>query len=107
MMRAISDIIEELGGATRVSAETGIPLTTIYSWKRNGSIPRWRIPALVSLAEKLGKAITDASFPERGRSSSKISMACSHDASANAAKHQGSSSSQDTEASTADAEVRS
>jgi len=62
-MQTVPDIIEALGGATVIANETGIPLTTVHSWKRAQFVPRWRVPTLVSLAEKLGKPITEASFP--------------------------------------------
>lgn len=64
-METVPDILEELGGVTAVSNETGIPLTTVHSWKRSGFVPQWRVPTLVSLAERLGKPITEASFPQR------------------------------------------
>jgi hypothetical protein len=62
-MDTVPDIIEELGGATAISNETGIPLTTVHSWKRARFVPSWRVPALVSLAERMGKPISEASFP--------------------------------------------
>ncbi|CAN5573930.1 hypothetical protein BH10PSE14_BH10PSE14_06390 [soil metagenome] len=62
-MDTVPDIIEELGGATVISNETGVPLTTVHSWKRARFVPRWRVPTLVSLAQRLGKPITEASFP--------------------------------------------
>lgn len=62
-METVSRIIDELGGVTAIAAETGIPLTTVHSWKRAGFVPRWRIPTLVELAAKLGRPITEASFP--------------------------------------------
>jgi len=62
-MDTVPEIIEELGGATAISNETGIPLTTVHSWKRARFVPRWRVPALVSLAQRLGKPISEASFP--------------------------------------------
>lgn len=64
-MDTVSDILRDLGGVTAVSNEIGIPITTVHSWKRTGFVPRWRVPALVSLAERLGKPITEASFPVR------------------------------------------
>lgn len=64
-MDTVPDIIEALGGTTVVANETGIPLTTVHSWKRAKFVPRWRVPALVSLAVKLGKPISEASFPDR------------------------------------------
>lgn len=64
-MDTLSDILKDLGGVTAIAQETGIPLTTVHSWKRTGFVPRWRVGALVSLAERLGKPITEASFPAR------------------------------------------
>jgi hypothetical protein len=64
-METVPEILEELGGVTAISNETGIPLTTVHSWKRTGFVPLWRVPTLVSLAERLGKPITAASFPQR------------------------------------------
>jgi len=62
-MQTVPDIIEALGGVTAISNETGIPLTTVHSWKRARFVPRWRVPTLVALASKLGKAVTEDSFP--------------------------------------------
>lgn len=66
-MDSVPDILEALGGVTAVANETGIPLTTVHSWKRTGSVPRWRVPTLVSLAARLGVEITEDSFPSRSR----------------------------------------
>lgn len=62
-MDTVPDIIETLGGSKAIADETGIPLTTVHSWKRARFVPSWRIPTLVLLAQKLGKPITEASFP--------------------------------------------
>lgn len=62
-METVPDIIAELGGATAISNETGIPLTTVHSWKRARFVPSWRVPALVELATRLGKPFTTADFP--------------------------------------------
>ncbi|WP_394658446.1 carph-isopro domain-containing protein [uncultured Novosphingobium sp.] len=64
-MQTVPLILEELGGVTFVANETGIPLTTVHSWKRANFVPRWRVQPLVDLAEKLGKPITADCFPER------------------------------------------
>jgi hypothetical protein len=64
-MVTVPNILEELGGVTVVANETGIPLTTVHSWKRVGFVPQWRVPTLVSLAERLGKPITAEDFPQR------------------------------------------
>ncbi len=62
-MQTIPEIIAELGGATAISNETGIPLTTVHSWKRARFVPSWRVPALVELAGRLGKPFTADDFP--------------------------------------------
>jgi len=62
-MDTVPDIFAELGGVTAIANETGIPLTTVHSWKRARFVPRWRVQALVVMAEKLGKSITVANFP--------------------------------------------
>jgi hypothetical protein len=62
-MASIPDIIKDLGGATAIAAKTGIPLTTVHSWKRASFVPAWRVPTLVDLAEKAGKPYTAADFP--------------------------------------------
>jgi hypothetical protein len=62
-METVPDILAQLGGPTVISNETGIPLTTVHSWKRAGFVPRWRVATLVSLAARLGKPINEASFP--------------------------------------------
>lgn len=64
-MDTVSDILDALGGVTAVANETGIPLTTVHSWKRADFVPHWRRPILVDLAERLGKPVTSASFPDR------------------------------------------
>ncbi len=65
-MQTVSEIFEQLGGATAISAETGIPITTVHGWKRSGRLPHWRVEALVSLAEKLGKQLDPSQVPTRG-----------------------------------------
>jgi hypothetical protein len=63
-MATVPEIIEDLGGSKAIADETGIPLTTVHSWKRARFVPRWRVATLVSLAQKLGKPITEDSFPD-------------------------------------------
>jgi hypothetical protein len=67
-MATVSEIIEALGGATAIARAIDVPVTTAHSWKRANYVPAWRVPALLTLAKKLGKPITAASFPvERSR----------------------------------------
>jgi hypothetical protein len=49
-----SSIIISLGGSSRLSRETGWPLTTIDSWKRSNRIPEWRRPYLAQVARRMG-----------------------------------------------------
>ena len=35
----VTDIIDELGGPTAISAVLGLPPTTVANWKARGSIP--------------------------------------------------------------------
>lgn len=53
----IQTFIDELGGATHIARELGVPMTTVATWKQRGKIPQWRIPALVGLAIKQGKSV--------------------------------------------------
>lgn len=66
-MRTIREIIEDLGGSTKVAAEHDppIPQSTVDSWMRSNSVPRWRVPDLKKTAEKLGKPLTDNDFPPK------------------------------------------
>ncbi len=64
-MDTVSAILKELGGSSAVSKATGIPITTVHSWKRSGFVPRWRIPALVLMAKRLGKKLSEKDFPVR------------------------------------------
>jgi hypothetical protein len=62
-MATVPEIIDDLGGATAISNETGIPLTTVHSWKRAKFVPRWRISPLLDLAQRLGKPLRESDFP--------------------------------------------
>lgn len=65
-MGNVADIFDALGGATVISNESGIPLTTVHSWKRAGFVPNWRVPALIGVAAKLGKPLSATDVPVRG-----------------------------------------
>lgn len=64
-MDTVAAILKELGGSSAVSKQTGIPITTVHSWKRSGFVPRWRIPALVKMAKRMGKPLSERDFPVR------------------------------------------
>lgn len=68
-MKTVPDILTELGGVSAIAEATGIPLTTVHSWKRSGAVPEWRIPVLVEMGEKVGKPIAAGDFPPRRRAS--------------------------------------
>lgn len=61
----VEQILQALGGYTFVANETGIPLTTVHSWKRVGFVPHWRVPAILALAERVGASIIETDIPVR------------------------------------------
>lgn len=67
-MDTVSDIFDALGGVTVIANGTGIPLTTVHSWKRTGFVPHWRVEALAALAEKQGKSLDIERVPVRSSS---------------------------------------
>lgn len=64
-MQTVAQIFEKLGGHIAIAEKTGIPLTTVHSWKRKNFVPDWRKPALISLAKKSKVALCEADFPSR------------------------------------------
>lgn len=64
-MFTVSNILEQLGGVAAVANETGIPFTTVHTWKRTDYVPHWRVPTLVDLATRLGVEIAEADIPVR------------------------------------------
>lgn len=62
-MRTVIQIIEMLDGPASIARDTGIPLTTVDSWKRCGFVPEWRRSPLVELAKARGKPLSLADFP--------------------------------------------
>ena len=62
-MSTASEIIELLGGLTAVAKETGLPLTTVSSWKAANFIPEWRQAALLEVARRNTKPLSTADFP--------------------------------------------
>lgn len=76
MAMTVDQIFEALGGYINLAEKTGIPLTTVHSWKRVGFVPEWRRPALIALAKKSKVVLTDADFPApRRRTRSKAAAA--------------------------------
>jgi len=52
-MEKASDIISALGGTSAVARELGLPPSTVSSWKSGAGIPRWRMPGVQAMANKL------------------------------------------------------
>lgn len=57
MLKTADDLIDDLGGTTKVSKLTDAPLSTVHSWRKNG-IPRSRL-AHLKLAAKVAKLPVD------------------------------------------------
>lgn len=53
-MQTVSDIIEALGGTSKVADALGAPPQTVSSWKAANSIPHWRMDGIKKLARKKG-----------------------------------------------------
>ena len=53
-MLNVTNIIQDFGGLTRMSEATNIPISTIQSWNKSGSIPYWRKDAVAKAAEEKG-----------------------------------------------------
>ena len=64
-MQTVAQIFDKLGGHAAVAEKTGIPLTTVHSWKRANFIPEWRRPAVLAVAKKAKVVVTDSDFPSR------------------------------------------
>ncbi len=59
-MQNASDIIDALGGTSKVAGALGIPPQTVSSWKATGSIPKWRTDAVRKLAKSKGVDLAQA-----------------------------------------------
>lgn len=64
-MRTVSDIFDELGGAAAIARATGIPLTTVASWKASNFVPEWRQSLLLDLALRDKKDLKPTDFPSK------------------------------------------
>lgn len=65
LMASIPDIIEALGGAKAISKQIGVPLTTVHSWKRAGSVPSWRHHLLIGMKTEDGHVVSPADLAQR------------------------------------------
>lgn len=56
-MRTVGEILEELGGVTKVARALGLPISTVHTWSRKNAVPAWRRDNLVGLARKARKPL--------------------------------------------------
>lgn len=59
-MDAVDSIIQRFGGLTKLSRETGWPVSTIQSWKGLKHIPMRRWATLLKKADDLKVELTEA-----------------------------------------------
>jgi hypothetical protein len=66
-MRTVRDIIEDLGGQSAVAKAHNPPLaqSTVQGWVTSNFVPRWRVPALIEIAETQSKSLTENDFPPK------------------------------------------
>jgi len=57
-MTIAAQIVDALGGPTAIHRKTGIPVQTIWDWKRKGNIPHWRRPTVIEAAKKLDEPLS-------------------------------------------------
>jgi len=62
-MMTVDQIMQQLGGFTKVANAIKAPVTTVHSWKRANFIPEWRHAALLALAKKNRVPLSAADFP--------------------------------------------
>ena len=53
-MMTAEQIVEALGGTVAVAKALDLAPTTVSSWKKSGSIPKWRKPEIEKLASRKG-----------------------------------------------------
>jgi len=49
-MKTVPDLIQALGGSTRLAGKLNIPIATVGAWKARGSIPSRYFPSIVRVA---------------------------------------------------------
>lgn len=58
-MSHIAPLFSERGRVIALAAELRCPAQTVYSWKNNGSIPRWWRMAVLNAARSLNIELPD------------------------------------------------
>lgn len=61
-MSYVDPIIAAFGGVRPMAAHTGYPPSTVQSWKDRNSIPDVHKAAILSVARKLGLALSEVDF---------------------------------------------
>jgi len=59
------DLIERLGGVTRVSELLGVSFHMVAAWRKRGAVAWEYRPAMIELAERLGAEVPDGFRPPR------------------------------------------
>ena len=59
-MQTVEQFIDALGGTVAVANALELAPTTVSSWKSSGSIPKWRMEKLLTLAFERGVSVPQA-----------------------------------------------
>jgi hypothetical protein len=52
-MSPVADLFAERSRLSRIAEEMRCPVGTVFSWKKSGSIPPWRRPAVLEAVRRL------------------------------------------------------
>ena len=63
VMTTTNQIIDRLGGTSKVAHALGLRPSTVHSWRTANHIPVWRQGDLLALAMKDGKPLATTDFP--------------------------------------------
>jgi hypothetical protein len=66
-METASEIIDALGGTSAVARELELPPSTVSSWKSGDRIPKWRMPGVQAMADRLNISIAAPPSPDNSR----------------------------------------
>lgn len=48
----VKDIVNSFGGLTDMSKTIGVPIATIFVWKKKNNIPSWRVKNIIDKANE-------------------------------------------------------
>ena len=63
-MMTVREFIDRLGGTKIVAEKLDLPISTVSGWNISNSVPKWRVPALRTLASRKKVEMPDT-FAER------------------------------------------